>query len=110
MRVMFGVTDPDERRHTVTVRKRKAEAVGVEALLARDAAFLRTIVKTALQEVLEAEKTEEVGAVKVWGIFLASSGSSSKGPSRPTSAAGALSISVATLAFTALNWRSEAPR
>jgi transposase-like protein len=64
MRVMFEVTDPDERMHTMTERKGKAEGIDVKALLARDEAFLRTVVKTALQEVLEAEMTEAVGAAK----------------------------------------------
>jgi transposase-like protein len=64
MRVMFDVTDPDERMHTMTERKGKAEGIDVKALLAQDEAFLRTIVKTALQEVLEAEMTEAVGAAK----------------------------------------------
>lgn len=64
MRVMFDVTDPDERKHTMTERKGKAEGIDVKALLARDGAFLRTVVKAALQEVLEAEMTEAVGAGK----------------------------------------------
>ncbi len=64
MRVMFDVTDPDERMHTMTERKGKAEGIDVKALLAQDEAFLRTVVKTALQEVLEAEMTEAVGAAK----------------------------------------------
>jgi transposase-like protein len=64
MRVMSDVTDPDERMHTMTERKGKAEGLEVKALLAKDEAFLRTVVKTALQEVLEAEMTEAVGAAK----------------------------------------------
>jgi transposase-like protein len=64
MRVMFDVTDPDERKHTMTERKGKAEGIDVKALLARDDAFLRTVVKTALQEFLEAEMTDAVGAGK----------------------------------------------
>lgn len=64
MRVMFDVTDPDERMHTMTERKGKAEGIDVKALLAGDETFLRTIVKTALQEFLEAEMTEVVGAGK----------------------------------------------
>jgi putative transposase len=64
MRVMFDVTDPDEGKHTMTERKGKAGGIDVKALLARDEAFLRMIVKTALQEVLEAEMTEAVGAAK----------------------------------------------
>lgn len=64
MRVMFEVTDPDERKHTMTERKGKGEGIAVKAVLARDDAFLRTVVKTALQEFLEAEMTEVVGAGK----------------------------------------------
>ena len=62
MRVMFDVTDPDERKHTMTERKGKAEVIDVKALVAGDEAFLRTVVRAALQEVLEAEMTEAVGA------------------------------------------------
>src|SRR5512144_2011840 len=64
MRVMFDVTDPDERKRTMTEKKGKAEAIDVKALLARDEAFIRAIVKAALQEVLEAEMAEVVGAAK----------------------------------------------
>ena len=48
----------------MTERKGKAEGIDVKAVLARDEAFLRTVVKAALQEVLEAEMTEAVGAGK----------------------------------------------
>ncbi len=48
----------------MTERKGKAEGIDVKALLARDDAFLRTVVKTALQEFLEAEMTDAVGAGK----------------------------------------------
>jgi putative transposase len=64
MRVMFDVTDPDQRKHTMTERKGKSEGIGVKALLAGDDAFIRTVVRAALQEVLEAEMTEAVGAGK----------------------------------------------
>jgi transposase-like protein len=64
MRVMFDVTDPDERKHTMTGKKGKTEVIDVKALLAGDEAFLRTVVRAALQEVLEAEMTEAVGAGK----------------------------------------------
>jgi transposase-like protein len=64
MRVIFDVTDPDERMHTMTERKGKAEGIDVKAVLAKDEAFLRTVVKAALQEVLEAEMIEAVGAGK----------------------------------------------
>jgi putative transposase len=64
MRVMFDVTDPDERKHTMTERKVKSEGIDVKALLAGDDAFPRTVVRAALQEVLEAEMTEALGAGK----------------------------------------------
>ena len=64
MRVMFDVTDPDERKHTMTERKGKTEGIDVKALLAGDDAFPRTVVRAALQEVLEAEMTEALGAGK----------------------------------------------
>jgi transposase-like protein len=61
---MSDVTDPDERKHTMTERKGKAEVINVKALLADDEAFVRAVVRAALQEVLEAEMTEAVGAAK----------------------------------------------
>ena len=64
MRLMFDVTDPDERKHTMTEQKGKAEGIDVKAVLAGDEAFLRTIVKTALQEFLKTEMREAVGAGK----------------------------------------------
>jgi transposase-like protein len=64
MRVMFDVTDPDERKHTMTERKSKAEVIDAKALLAGDDVFLRTVVRAALQEVLEAEMTEAVGRLE----------------------------------------------
>jgi transposase-like protein len=48
----------------MTERKVKSEGIDVKALLAGDDAFLRTVVRAALQEVLEAEMTEAVGAAK----------------------------------------------
>jgi transposase-like protein len=64
MRVIETITDPDERKHTMTGKKGKTEVIDVKALLAGDEAFLRTVVRAALQEVLEAEMTEAVGAGK----------------------------------------------
>jgi putative transposase len=64
MRVMFAVTDPDERMHTMTERKVRSEASEVKGLLAGDEAFIRFVVRTALQEMLEAEMTEALGAAK----------------------------------------------
>jgi putative transposase len=64
MRVMFNVTDPDQRKHTMTERKGKGESTDVKALLAGDDTFIRTVVRAALQEVLEAEMAEAIGAGK----------------------------------------------
>jgi transposase-like protein len=64
MRVMFDVTDPDQRMHTMTEKKSRPEGIDVKAVLAGDDAFIRTVVRAALQEVLEAEMTETVGAGK----------------------------------------------
>lgn len=64
MRVMYDVTDPDERKHTMTEKKGKAEGIDVKALLAGDDAFIRAVVRAALQEVLEAEMREALSAEK----------------------------------------------
>ena len=48
----------------MTERKSRPEGIDVKAVLAGDEAFLRTVVRAALQEVLEAEMTETVGAGK----------------------------------------------
>jgi transposase-like protein len=64
MRVMVDVTDPDERKHTMTEKKDKAEGIDVKALLAGDDAFICAVVRAALQEVLEAEMTEALSADK----------------------------------------------
>src|SRR5512147_1509669 len=50
--------------HTMTERKSRPEGIDVKAVLAGDDAFIRTVVRAALQEVLEAEMTETVGAGK----------------------------------------------
>jgi transposase-like protein len=64
MRVMSDVTDPDQRKHTMTEGKRKGEGSGVKALLAGDDVFIRSVVRAGLQEVLEVEMTEALGAGK----------------------------------------------
>lgn len=64
MRVMSDVTNPDEGKHTMTARKGKGEGIDTKALLTGDEAFIRTVVRAALQEVLEAEMTEAVCAAK----------------------------------------------
>jgi len=48
----------------MTERKIKSGTIDVKALLAGDEEFLRGLVRTALQEVLEVEMTEALGAEK----------------------------------------------
>ena len=48
----------------MTKRKGKSGAIDLKALLAGDEEFLRALVRTALQEVLEAEISEALGAEK----------------------------------------------
>ena len=48
----------------MTKRQVKSGTIDVKALLAEDEEFLRALVRTALQEVLEAEMTEALGAEK----------------------------------------------
>ena len=48
----------------MTKRQGKSGAIDVKALLAEDEEFLRALVLTALQELLEAEMTEALGAEK----------------------------------------------
>src|SRR5947208_14395461 len=50
--------------HTMTKKQGKSGAIDVKAVLAEDEEFLRGLVRAALQEVLEAEMTEAVGAEK----------------------------------------------
>ena len=64
MRVIETITDPLARKHTMTERKSRSEVIDGKAVLAGDDAFIRTVVRAALQEVLEAEMTEAVGAGK----------------------------------------------
>src|SRR6059058_1226981 len=52
------------RMHTMTKRQGKSGTIDVKALLSEDEEFLRALVRTALQEVLEAEMTEALGAEK----------------------------------------------
>src|SRR5258708_32586913 len=49
---------------TMTKRQGKSGTIDVKALLREDEEFLRALVRTALQEVLEAEMTEALGAEK----------------------------------------------
>src|SRR5438128_3241248 len=64
MRVMRQSPDPLARMHTMTKRQAKSGTIDVKALLAADEEFLRVLVRTALQEVLEAEMVEALGAEK----------------------------------------------
>src|ERR1700745_3253232 len=48
--------------HTMTERRSKSGTIDVKALLAGDEEFLRGLVRTALQEVLEVEMAEALGA------------------------------------------------
>src|SRR5574338_1561472 len=50
--------------HTMTEKKGRAEVVDVKALLAGDEDFVRTLMRAAPREVLEAEMTEAVAAAK----------------------------------------------
>jgi putative transposase len=50
--------------HTMTTMKAKAGTSSVKALVSEDADFLRTMVHAAVQEALEAEMTEALGAEK----------------------------------------------
>src|SRR6201981_3313615 len=64
MRVIWQSPDPLARMHTMTEKKGKSGIIDVKALLAGDEEFLRALVRTALQEVLEAEMSEALGAEK----------------------------------------------
>ena len=48
----------------MTVKKVRPGTIDVKALLAGDEEFLRALMRTALEEVLEAEMTEALGAEK----------------------------------------------
>jgi hypothetical protein len=50
--------------HTKTKRQGKSGTIDIKALLREDEEFLRALVRTAPQEVLEAEMTEALGAEK----------------------------------------------
>src|SRR5437762_13372733 len=64
MRVISQSPDPLARMHTMTDRKGKSGTIDVKALLTGDEEFLRALVRTALQEVLEVEMTQALGAEK----------------------------------------------
>ena len=48
----------------MTTNKHKAERIDLKALAGNDREFLRQLIRTTLQEVLEAEMTEVLGAAK----------------------------------------------
>jgi transposase-like protein len=50
--------------HTMTKKQGRSGTIDIKAVLAEDEEFLRALVRTALQEVLEAEMTEALGAEK----------------------------------------------
>jgi transposase-like protein len=62
MLVVFEVTNPMERAHTITKRQVKGEATEPKAILSGDDGFLRTAVRTEIQTALEAEMTEVLAA------------------------------------------------
>src|SRR5690349_8018384 len=64
MRVISQSPDPLARMHTMTEKKGKSRTIDVKALMAGDEEFLRALMRTALEEVLEAEMTEALGAEK----------------------------------------------
>ena len=64
MRVISRSPDPLARMHTMTKRQVKSGTIDIKALLREDEEFLRALVRTALQEVLEVEMTEALGAEK----------------------------------------------
>src|ERR1700680_1016575 len=51
--------------HTMTEREHKARRIDLKALVGGDRDFLRELIRTTLQEVLEAEMTEALGAAKI---------------------------------------------
>jgi putative transposase len=64
MRVMFDVTDPVRRMHTMTKREGKRDLLDVKELLAGNADYLRPIVQAIVQATLEAEMSEALQAEK----------------------------------------------
>src|SRR3984957_9067962 len=55
---------PLARMHTMTKREHKAERIDLKALVGSDRDFLRELIRATLQEVLEAEMTDALGAAK----------------------------------------------
>src|ERR1700684_412648 len=50
--------------HTMTERKHKAGRIDLKGLVGTDREFLRELIRTTVQEVLEAEMTDALGAAK----------------------------------------------
>ncbi len=48
--------------HAMTVKKQSTNAIDLKALVAEDCDLMKSLMKEALQEVLEAEMTEFLGA------------------------------------------------
>jgi putative transposase len=64
MRVMFNVTHPLQRKHTMTGAKGKSEALDIKTLLSAEGDFLRSVVQSAVQAALEAEMADALSAEK----------------------------------------------
>src|SRR6516164_10423265 len=62
--VVAKITARRGARTTMTVTKLRTDVSAVKQLLAADKEFLRPLIRGALQEVLEAEMTEALGAEK----------------------------------------------
>src|ERR1700758_3379839 len=62
--VVAKITARRGARTTMTVTKLRSDVSAVRQLLAADKEFLKPLIQTALQEVLEAEMTEALGAEK----------------------------------------------
>src|SRR5438046_6663358 len=62
MRVMSQSPDPLARMQAMTKRQGKSGTIDGKGVMAEDEEFLRALVRTALQEVLEAEMTDALGA------------------------------------------------
>src|ERR1700753_3211387 len=64
MPVMFDVTNPVERGHTMAKSGGKNSGLELKELLSADGDFLRAVMDVAVQAVLEAEMTEALSAEK----------------------------------------------
>jgi putative transposase len=64
MRVMFGITNPVDREHTMTGKEAKPALVDLKALVEENGDYLRAMVQAVVQATLEAEMSEAIGAAK----------------------------------------------